>query len=79
MSDTTFFVRFSCGPEPVGIYILVDAMLKQMEVQGRIDVDGYVTHIQRQSSFPLVQNCHHYIFVHDILGQSVKSRYLHAQ
>jgi hypothetical protein len=63
----------------VGLYILSDAMLKQMEVQGRVDVDGYVTHIQRQSSFPLVQTSHHYIFVHDLLNAAVKARFLHAQ
>ena len=69
----------SCGTSPAGLYILMDSMLKQMEVQGRIDVDAYVSHIQRQSSFALVQNCQQYIAVHDLLNRAVTARFLHSQ
>jgi hypothetical protein len=58
----------------VGLYILSDAMLKQMELDGRIDVDAFVTRVQRHSSFSLVNSLHGYIAVHDLLSRAVGAR-----
>jgi hypothetical protein len=56
----------SCDIAAVGVYIVSDAMLNSND---RIDIDAYVTHVQRHSSVTLLASLQSYIYVHDLLSR----------
>lgn len=52
---------------------MIDAMLRQMQAIGKLDIDGYLSYIRTQRNF-LIQTVEQYIFVHDVLLEAVSRR-----
>ena len=52
---------------------MIDAMLRQMQAIGKLDIDGYLGYIRNQRNY-LIQTLDQYIFVHDVLLEAVSRR-----
>ena len=64
------FLSSFCSDGSIGIFAVVDTMLKQMKAKGELNLPAYLRHVHSRKS-QLIRTEEQYVFLHDILAEAV--------